>query len=82
MTPAQLLGQHLADARRHGECFADAWPAAVEVALDGQRRGELSAWRAALDETGYAWEAGWDRREATAAQRALLTVAEDLAVAA
>lgn len=78
MTPAQLLGQHLADARRRGEAFDAAWPAATVAALIGSAGGvrEGALWRHALTETRGAWEDAWDRREATGPQAALLAVGE------
>lgn len=67
----------LAAARRRGEAFAQAWPAAVARAGGGQRTDERQAWSAAFTATAAAWEDAWHRRAATRAQRAILAVATD-----
>jgi hypothetical protein len=76
MTAARL-GRDLAAARRRGETFEDAWPAAVSRATAGQRTDERQAWSAALAATRGAWEAAWDGRPATRALRAVHALAVD-----
>lgn len=77
MTPAERLGRDLADARRRGEPFAEAWTVAVKHAIAGQRRDERTVWSAAFTETAEAWRAAWERRPATRAQVAVLAIATD-----
>jgi len=77
MTPAEQLGQILADARRAGDPFELAWPAALTAAVRGSATSDRGAWLAALQATRGAWRAAWERRAPTRAQRALVAVAED-----
>jgi len=77
MTAAAALRLDLDDARRRGETFEDAWPAAVSRATAGQRRDEADAWSTALAATRDAWSTAWHREAATTAQRALHAVAVD-----
>jgi hypothetical protein len=77
MNVAELLRQHLADARRRGEPFESAWPVASKRAVAGQRADERTLWRAALADTRPAWEAAFERRPATRAQVAVLAIAPD-----
>jgi hypothetical protein len=77
VTPAVRLAQDLADARRRGETFADAWTVAVKRATAGLRTDERTAWKGALADTRPAWLAAWERRPASVPERALLAVAAD-----
>jgi hypothetical protein len=77
MTPPERLVRDLADARRRGEPFAEAWTVALKPALVGQRGDERAQWRAALADTRPAWLAAWERRPASVPERALLAVAQD-----
>jgi hypothetical protein len=77
MTPAEQLGQILADARRAGDPFETAWPAALSAAVSGQATPDRAAWLAALQATRVAWRAAWERRPPTRAQCALAAVADD-----
>jgi hypothetical protein len=75
--PAVLLDQ-LAAARRRGERFSEAWPAALDAALvvapnDWERR----EWAAVLTEMVLEWRSAWERRPASRAQLALATVGAD-----
>jgi len=76
MTPATEIGQLLAAARRAGEPFSSAWPAAVARALASVQGDEREQWAGALRATGPAWQAAWERRPATSALRALALVAD------
>lgn len=75
MNVAERLGQDLAAARRRGEQFETAWPVAVKLAVAGQRADERTAWRAALADTRPTWESAWQRRSASAPERAVLALA-------
>jgi hypothetical protein len=75
MNVAERLGRDLADARRRGEPFETAWSRAIKHALAGQRGPERQAWRAALADTRPAWESAWERRSASAPERAVLALA-------
>jgi hypothetical protein len=77
VTPAELLGHALADARRAGDRFDAAWTTALSGATADLPADERARWRAALHETRSAWQAAWERRPPTRAQRELLTVASD-----
>ncbi len=77
MTPPERLRLDLADARRAGLGFEDAWAAGVAAAVHGQRPDEGAAWSTALAATRDAWEAAWDGRAATTAQRAVHALAVD-----
>jgi hypothetical protein len=74
-SPAARLVELLADARRAGEPFAVAWPAALQRALAGA--DDADAWCEALQATSEAWAAAWERRPTSRAQRALMAVADD-----
>lgn len=78
-SPPAVLRLRLADARRAGVGFDDAWAGALDAALDatGGARGERSAWREALSECADAWRAGFDRVPATSCERALLAIVGD-----
>lgn len=59
--PARLLLTLLANSRRIGLTFEDAWPRAVQTATAGCRLDERQAWRAAFVQTEAAWEAAYLR---------------------
>jgi hypothetical protein len=81
MTPPERLRLDLAAARRRGEAFAQAWPAATARAVHGQRADEAEVWRASFTATAAAWAAAWHGRAATRAQRAVHALADDERVA-
>jgi hypothetical protein len=74
--PAVRLRQQLVRHRRAGLPFDEAWPAAVEAVVSemGDRRIRWG-WRAAFEETRWAWESGYDRRDVTAVTGDLLDAA-------
>jgi len=77
VTPVELLGHVLAAERRSdSSSFDDAWQSAVARARRRRRR-RFRAWQDALASTRPAWEAAWERRPATRAERALHAVATD-----
>lgn len=77
VSPAAVLLAHLAAARRRGEAFEVAWPAAVAAALRVAPRDECEAWHDALAGTLSSWHEAWLRHPPTRAERALRSVAED-----
>ncbi len=68
--PPVVLGERLAAARRAGVSFEEAWPGALDAAVNASRR-ERAEWLEALSGTVEAWHAGWERQPATRPQRAL-----------
>ena len=71
MTPPPVkLREHLADARRAGASFDQAWPGALAAAV-GAVRWERAEWLEALTNTVKVWRAGWERRPSTGPERAL-----------
>jgi hypothetical protein len=78
VTPASTLLDQLADARRRGETFEEAWPDALDAALAAAtspwERGE---WRDVLSGMAPTWRASYERSPAPARERALLVLAED-----
>jgi len=59
--PAQHLLDLLADDRRAGMAFDQAWPAAVQYVLSCIPEDELRGWSVAFKETRGAWAAAWLR---------------------
>jgi hypothetical protein len=59
VSPAAILADLLAAARREGASFAEAWPAALAQALDGTC--EPRDWRDALDGMRETWRAAFAR---------------------
>lgn len=71
-TPPVIVAQRLAESRRHGECFTDAWPAAVAVALGGKRSSwEIHEWRTVFAETIDEWHEAYARQAASRPELAL-----------
>jgi len=71
VTPAEKLGQALADARRAGRPFDDVWQAGVGAALTELRGREVADWAEALRATHDEWEDAYARRAPSAGLRAL-----------
>jgi hypothetical protein len=69
VNPAAVLSDQLAAARRRGEGFTSAWPAALETAL------------AAADHPNV-WRAAFERRPASNPERAIGQLAEPAALTA
>ena len=59
MSAAERLRESLADQRRRGVAFDDAWTRSQELALEGEYGPELATWRAAIVATRAAWEAAY-----------------------
>lgn len=76
MTPAAVLLNRLAAARRAGQSFDAAFEAALLAALTVAPGPEVEDWRLALAETAEEWRAGWERRPLTRAELALRAVAD------
>ena len=57
MSAAERLRESLADQRRRGVAFDDAWARARALALEGEHGPERATWRAAFGDTRDAWEA-------------------------
>ena len=76
--PAAVLFTQLADARRRGEHFAEAWPDALTEALacvgSSSERGE---WRDVLAGMTSTWRAAWERRPASGPEHALGGLLDD-----
>jgi predicted nucleic acid-binding Zn ribbon protein len=75
--PPVIVLEQLADARRAGVSFADAFPDAVAEALAVVAPDERAGWRDALHGSVEGWRRGWDRVPPTRAEGALLLVAEN-----
>ncbi len=75
MGPLETLSAALAESRRSGVAFPQAWPQALEAALSGA--DERDQWTKALLATQSAWEAAYDGKPATRPERALGLVGSD-----
>ena len=71
MSPPVSLLDQLADARRAGVDFGDAWPGALKAALSGAHTSERDEWASVLSETAQAWAAAFQRAPARGSERAL-----------
>jgi hypothetical protein len=60
--PLEVLREELAAARRRGETFEQAFPAARYLALEAATPAERSQWVTVLYETREAWMLAYDRR--------------------
>ena len=78
MSPAALLCEQLASARRRGEAFPTAWAPARDAALstvgeDWDRR----QWSEVLAQTSSSWRRAFERQPAPACETALLALLDD-----
>jgi hypothetical protein len=75
MSPAAILTERLADARRNGESYAQAWPDALSAALapvpTNDERGE---WADVLGSMVLTWRSAFERRPAASRPEAALAV--------
>src|SRR6202035_5407560 len=76
MSPATVVLEQLASARRAGATFDTACPDALASALLAADADERREWAAALAGTADAWRCSWERRPARPPERALLLVAD------
>jgi hypothetical protein len=77
-SPATVLLDQLADARRVGQAFDDAWPGAVQNALaTAQDAPSRREWTTVLGELTEAWRAAFERRPASEPESAISFVALD-----
>jgi hypothetical protein len=60
--PLDVLREELAAARRRGEPFETAFPAARNLALEAATLAERGQWVVALQGTRTAWMDAYDRR--------------------
>lgn len=77
MSPAAILADLLAAARREGASFTESWPAALAEALDGTC--EPRDWLQVLDGMAPVWRAAFER-EGVAAPAPLYVLGEDRGV--
>ncbi len=71
--PPVVLREQLAAARREGMSFDEAWPVALGSVLNTVQ-WEREEWQDALASMVETWRAGWERRESTGAERAVLAI--------
>jgi hypothetical protein len=71
--PPVKLREQLADARRAGASFDQAWPGALAAAVNAAH-WESEEWRDTLSSMVETWRAAWERRDATCAERAVLAL--------
>jgi hypothetical protein len=77
-SPTTVLVKLLADSRRAGGTFADAWPGALSGALAGvQESQERGEWASVLGGMVATWRDAFERVPADGRERALATVAQD-----
>lgn len=77
-TPAAVMLEQLAAARRAGESFEDAWSVALAAALAVvEQVWERREWRHVLDDMASTWRDAFERRPASRCERSLATVAQD-----
>jgi hypothetical protein len=69
--PPVKLREHLADARRAGASFDQAWPVALWAALSTVQ-WEREQWEDVLSSMVDTWRAAWERRASTSAESAVL----------
>jgi hypothetical protein len=77
MTPASVLREQLATARREGLDFDAAWPAALAVALAAMPQSRVrSEWARALADIAPVWRRAFERRPATGSEAAMVLLAQ------
>lgn len=77
MSPAGVLREALAGARREGASFEAAWSTALESALAAAPdRAERDAWRAALAGMVGVWRRAFEGTPATAGEQAAAMLAD------
>jgi hypothetical protein len=78
VNPAAALVVQLADTRRAGQTFEDAWPAALSTALRTVRLSyERDAWSQALAATRESWRAAFERRPVSDREAPLVMLLAD-----
>jgi len=76
-TPAAVLLDQLAAARRRGEPFERAWPLARDAALATvEAPWESREWSEVLAETSSSWRASYERWPAPSREQALRLIRE------
>jgi hypothetical protein len=71
---AARLVELLGAARRRGDDFEDAWPAATLCAVRDAPEWQREQWLTAFNATRDAWRAGYDRQHAPRRERAVLAL--------
>jgi hypothetical protein len=79
VTPAAVLVRELADARRRGEDFGQAWPHARAAALTAASARERREWSVVFTDQQDMWRGAFERRPAAQRALALLGLPHDLA---
>jgi len=69
LTPAVVIADRLATARRGGETFHRAWPDALEEALATAPDDERREWGEVCVEMVSTWRAAYERREQSESAR-------------
>jgi len=60
--PSATLSKKLAEARRQGESFQDAWPVALEAALAGEpNRRQRGEWQMIFTDQVDVWRGAYER---------------------
>jgi hypothetical protein len=78
VNPAATLGHHLAEARRRGEVFGQAWPDAFTAALAPVPTiKERSEWADVLASMVSTWRAAFARHPSSAPETALLMLTDE-----
>jgi hypothetical protein len=78
VNPAAVLTAQLADARRSGVTFEEAWPEAFSAALAvAPNRWERREWANVLGSMVDTWRSAWERRPAPSREVALQGLAAD-----
>jgi hypothetical protein len=72
VTPASVLAEQLADARRRGEDFTRAWPKAREAALAAANAPERRDWSVVFTDQLEVWRGAFERRRAASADVAVV----------
>jgi hypothetical protein len=70
------MREQLAEARRSGVTWADAWPAALSVALAMPQSRVRSEWQRVLLELRPAWMRAYDRQAPQASEAAIVLLAQ------
>jgi len=78
MSPSSVLFSQLADARRAGESFEEAWPPALAAALASvHTKAECREWSEALGGMVETWRRAFERQPASNHERALSLLADN-----
>jgi hypothetical protein len=76
MTAPEILREELADRRRRGEAFMDAWPGALAAALRSTSGRTRQEWSATLGGMQPCWRSAFDREPADGRVSAFVLIHE------